>query len=63
MSEVREMIDKLTDNAEQALHEYMKLNQEQVDSIVKAMAIAGLEHHRELAKLAVEETRKRSLRR
>lgn len=34
----------------------MKLNQEQVDKIVKAMSIAGLEHHMELAKLAVEET-------
>ena len=34
----------------------MKLDQEQVNNIVKAMAMAGLEHHMELAKLAVEET-------
>jgi len=58
---VREMIDKLTEKAEKALQEYMKLDQEQVDSIVKAMSVAGLEHHRELAKLAIEETRKRSI--
>ena len=55
-SNVKEMIDRLTENAEKALHEYMKLDQEQVDNIVKAMAIAGLEQHRELAKLAIEET-------
>ena len=55
---VREMIDNLTDNAEKALQEYMKLDQEQVDNIVKAMSVAGLEHHRELAKLAYEETKR-----
>ena len=53
---IREMIDGLTDKAEKALQEYMKLDQEQVDNIVKAMSVAGLEHHRELAKLAIEET-------
>ena len=58
---IREMIDGLTDKAEKALQEYMKLDQEQVDNIVKAMSVAGLEHHRELAKLAIEETRKRSI--
>jgi len=58
---IREMIDELTNKAEIALHEYMKLDQEQVNNIVKAMSIAGLEHHRELAKLAIEETRKRSV--
>ncbi len=60
-NDIREMINQLTENAEKALHEYMKLDQEQVDSIVKAMSVAGLEHHRELAKLAIEETRKRSI--
>ena len=34
----------------------MKLNQEQVDSIAHAMALAGLDNHTRLAKLAVEET-------
>lgn len=58
---IREMIDELTNKAEKALQEYMKLDQEQVDNIVKAMTVAGLEHHRELAKLAIEETRKRNI--
>ena len=55
---IKEMIDKLADNANKALQEYMKLDQEQVNKIVKAMAMAGLEHHRELAKLAFEETKR-----
>ncbi len=54
---VSKMIDELVEKAKVASKEYMKLNQEQVDNIVKAMSMAGLEHHMELAKLAVEETR------
>lgn len=50
------VIDKLALNAQKALDEYMKMDQEQVDKVVQAMALAGLEHHMELAKLAVEET-------
>ncbi len=53
---VKQMIDDLVAKARKASEEYMKLNQEQVDNIVKAMSMAGLEHHMELAKLAVEET-------
>jgi acetaldehyde dehydrogenase/alcohol dehydrogenase len=34
----------------------MELGQEDVDRIVKAMALAGLERHMELARMAVEET-------
>lgn len=34
----------------------MALNQEQIDTIVKAMTLAGLDKHMELAKMAVEET-------
>lgn len=55
---INEMIDRLANNANQALKEYMELDQEQVNKIVKAMAMAGLEHHRELAKLAYEETKR-----
>ena len=55
---IKEMIDKLAENANKALQEYMKLDQEQVNKIVKAMAMAGLEHHRELARLAYEETKR-----
>ena len=50
------MINNLVEKADKALYEYMKLNQEDIDRIVKAMSVAGLEHHRELAKQAIEET-------
>ena len=53
---VEQMVNELVEKAKVASKEYMKLNQEQVDKIVKAMSMAGLEHHMELAKLAVEET-------
>ncbi len=58
MSEVnvQEMIDELVAKAQKALEEFMKLDQEQVDKIVKAMTLAGLDKHMELAKMAVEET-------
>ena len=55
---VKEMIDNLVEKAKKASEEYLKLNQEQVDNIVKAMSMAGLEHHMELAKMAVEETKR-----
>ena len=51
-----EMIGTLVSNAQEALDEYMQLNQEQVDQIVHAMALAGLDNHMRLAKLAVDET-------
>lgn len=53
---VEESIDKLVQNAQTALTEMRQLNQEQIDNIVKEMALAGLDQHMELAKLAVEET-------
>ena len=53
---IEEMIDGLVEKAKKASEEYLKLDQEQVDEIVKQMAMAGLEHHMELAKMAVEET-------
>ena len=53
---VKNMINELVEKAKIASQEYMKLNQEQIDNIVKAMSMAGLEHHMELAKMAVEET-------
>ena len=54
--EIKNMIDDLVKRAKKASEEYMKLSQEDVDRIVKAMSMAGEEHHMELAKLAVEET-------
>ena len=54
--EVKEMIDELVRKAKIASEQYLDLTQEQVNNIIKAMSMAGLEHHMELAKLAVEET-------
>mgnify|MGYP005790850827 FL=1 len=54
--EIKKMIDNLVERAKKASEEYMKLSEEDVDRIVKAMSMAGEEHHMELAKLAVEET-------
>ena len=51
-----EMVDRLVENAQQALREYMELDQEQVDKIVHAMTLAGLDKHMVLAKMAYEET-------
>jgi len=53
---VQKMIDELIEKAKKASEEYLKLDQKQIDKIVKAMSMAGLEHHMELAKMAVEET-------
>ena len=53
---VQEMIDALAARAKIAMEEYMALTQEQVDEIAHAMALAGLDNHTRLAKMAVEET-------
>ena len=53
---VTQMIDELVNNAQNALAEYMHLDQEQVDSILHTMSLAGLDAHMSLAKLAIEET-------
>jgi acetaldehyde dehydrogenase/alcohol dehydrogenase len=51
-----EEVEALVAKAKRAQEAYLKLNQEQVDAIVQAMALAGLERHMELARLAVQET-------
>ena len=53
---VQKMINELVEKAKIASRQYLELDQEIVDNITKAMAMAGLEHHMELAKMAVEET-------
>lgn len=55
---VQNMINELVEKAKIASKEYLKLDQETVDEITKAMSMAGLEHHMELAKMAVEETKR-----
>ncbi|ETI66024.1 bifunctional acetaldehyde-CoA/alcohol dehydrogenase [Neobacillus vireti] len=52
------MIDVLAKNGAMALREFRCYNQEMVDEIVKQTALTALENHRELAKLAVEETKR-----
>ena len=49
-NKVKKMIDSLVEKAKKASEEYLKLDQEQVNNIVKAMSMAGLEHHMELSK-------------
>ena len=56
--EISEMIDRLVQNAESALAEYMTLTQEKVDHIVHQMALAGIDRHMEIAKAAIEETKR-----
>jgi len=57
-SGVPELIEALVENGKLALKEMIKLTQEQVDNIIKEMALAGLSNHMRLAKLAVEETKR-----
>ena len=53
---IEQMINELVERAKIASKEYLNLDQETIDNITKAMSMAGLEHHMELAKMAVEET-------
>lgn len=50
------MIDDLVKKARGALQKFLLLGQEDVNRIVKSMALAGLDRHMELAKMAVEES-------
>jgi len=56
--DVGAMIDNLAKNGAKALAEFRCFNQEMVDEIVKQMAYTALDNHKDLAKLAVEETRR-----
>lgn len=53
---IKNMIDELVEKAKIASKEYMKLDQDTVNKIIKKMSMAGLENHMKLAKMAVEET-------
>ena len=53
---IEQMVNGLVERARKASEEYKKLDQEQVDRIVKKMSMAGLDEHMKLAKMAVEET-------
>ncbi|MDP4152138.1 MAG: bifunctional acetaldehyde-CoA/alcohol dehydrogenase [Bacillota bacterium] len=56
--DVEKEINVLAERAAKAGEEMLSLNQEQVDNIVKAMALAGLDKQMYLAKLAIEETKR-----
>ncbi len=55
---IKKMIDELVQRARVASKEYMKLDQNTVNNVIKKMSMAGLENHMRLAKMAVEETRR-----
>ena len=54
--EIENMINDLVERARKASEEFKKLDQDQVNNIVKKMSMAGLDNHMKLAKMAVEET-------
>ncbi|MFF2888295.1 bifunctional acetaldehyde-CoA/alcohol dehydrogenase [Paenibacillus sp. NPDC057967] len=55
-SSVLEEVGQLVERARAAQEAYLSMTQEQIDRIVQAMALAGLDQHMPLAKMAVEET-------
>lgn len=55
-NDVIKTVDGLLQNSMVALENFMEYNQEQIDEIVHQMALAGLDAHMKLAKMAVEET-------
>ncbi|UZN05274.1 bifunctional acetaldehyde-CoA/alcohol dehydrogenase [Cellulomonas sp. S1-8] len=56
VDEVAQAVDRLVANATKALAEFESMTQEDVDRFVKKGAVAALDQHGQLAKLAVEET-------
>jgi acetaldehyde dehydrogenase/alcohol dehydrogenase len=55
-ADVRARLDEVVGRGQAAATAFRRLGQEQVDDIVWAMVVAGLEHAVELAQLATEET-------
>ncbi|MCF3943586.1 bifunctional acetaldehyde-CoA/alcohol dehydrogenase [Oceanobacillus alkalisoli] len=53
-----ESIDALVEKGNKALKEMKMLDQDQINNIIKEMALAGMEQHMELARLAVDETKR-----
>ncbi|MBU9713433.1 bifunctional acetaldehyde-CoA/alcohol dehydrogenase [Evansella tamaricis] len=53
-----EMVDKLVKNAKVAYDQFLSYDQVSIDTIVKEMALAGLDQHMPLAKMAIEETKR-----
>ncbi len=55
-NDVVKTVDELVKNGMKALDAFMSFDQEQIDKIVHEMALAGLDNHMKLSKMAVEET-------
>lgn len=51
-------VDELVAKGQKALEAFMDYDQETIDNIVKEMALAGLNEHMRLAKIAIEETKR-----
>ncbi|WP_280770929.1 bifunctional acetaldehyde-CoA/alcohol dehydrogenase [Salipaludibacillus daqingensis] len=58
VNETVQVIDELVKNGKKALEEFLEYDQQQIDHIVQEMALAGLDQHMPLAKMAVEETKR-----
>ena len=54
----QEEVNSLVEKALKALDEFQGLNQEQIDYIVAKASVASLDKHGDLARIAVEETKK-----
>lgn len=54
--QIQEMINNLVKNAMQAQENYKEFDQISIDRIVKAMTLAGIGKHMELARMAADET-------
>ncbi|MEW9050751.1 MAG: bifunctional acetaldehyde-CoA/alcohol dehydrogenase [Neobacillus sp.] len=52
------MVNRLADNGATALTQFRSFNQVMVDEVVKQMALTALENHVNLARMAVEETKR-----
>lgn len=53
-----EEVNELVEKGLKALDAFASYNQEQIDFIVAKMSVAGLDHHGDLARLAIEETKR-----
>lgn len=58
LSAAQKEVNDLVEKGLKALNEFLLLNQEQVDYIVAKASVAALDKHGELAKLAIEETKR-----
>jgi acetaldehyde dehydrogenase/alcohol dehydrogenase len=56
-------VNALVEKGLKALDEFANFDQEKIDYIVAKMSVAGLDHHGDLARKAIEETKRGCLRR